>query len=689
MKISVCISLVFACAIAGIWATPLTDAVQRNDLVAAERLLRDGAYVDAKDIAGYTPLMIAAGLGNFQMVELLLTAGADVNILDTRMGASALHKAAQGGVVPVAELLVRRGAFIDLAAPTHGHTPLMDAVWHRKPQMVEYLLSQGADAEMAGRDGSTARQWAEWGNHRDILSILDRYQADQQNYVREQKIFSAIEANDVEAVKDLIARGIDVNQKAKYRVSPKISRGETPLLLASRLGYAEIVGLLLDAGANPRIVDWLMKSTVLHKAGYMGRAEIILPLVEKGGEIDAQGPYNGYTALHDATWHGHLAAVKALIAAGARRDLKGHDGATPWDLAVAYCYPEIAEVLRGDSCRETAIEKCRAKEVGLIEVAHSQRRWTGVAVSKAGRIFVNYPRWSDDVPISVAEIKDGIAAAYPDEKMNSWQPGMTPEDHLVCVQSVVADSSGNLWILDPANPKFQGVIPGGPKLVQIDLKTDRIVRTYAFDAQTAPSQSYLNDVRIDNSRQVAYITDSGLGAIVVLDLNTGKARRLLAGHKSTQAEEMTLVIEGREWRLADGSVPRVHADGIALSPKADYLYYQALTGRSLYRIATEYLRDDGIKDPGSKVEFIARTGPADGLEFDAMGNLYLTSLEHNAIRRLAPDNTLCTVVQGKRVSWPDTLAITSDGAVYFTTSQIHLGDTASQPYRLFKFIAED
>ena len=55
-------------------------------------------------------------------------------------------------------------------------------------------------------------------------------------------------------------------------------------------------------------------------------------------------------------------------------------------------------------------------------VASSTRLWTGVAVSREGRVFVNYPRWSDDVPLSVAELKDGEPVAFPSAEWNRWAP---------------------------------------------------------------------------------------------------------------------------------------------------------------------------------------------------------------------------------------------------------------------------
>jgi hypothetical protein len=94
----------------------------------------------------------------------------------------------------------------------------------------------------------------------------------------------------------------------------------------------------------------------------------------------------------------------------------------------------------------------------LVEVAQSDRQWTGIAVARDGRIFVNYPRWSENIPFSVGELKpDGSVAPFPDTILNTWEPGTDPADRFVCVQSVVVDRDGYLWILDPANPRFKGV----------------------------------------------------------------------------------------------------------------------------------------------------------------------------------------------------------------------------------------
>ena len=74
----------------------LLAAIDDNDLPAADGLIRSGADVNRRGPLPLTALMLAAGRGSTQMVGKLLAAGADVHAVDSTMGASALHFAAQG-----------------------------------------------------------------------------------------------------------------------------------------------------------------------------------------------------------------------------------------------------------------------------------------------------------------------------------------------------------------------------------------------------------------------------------------------------------------------------------------------------------------------------------------------------------------------------------------------------------------
>jgi sugar lactone lactonase YvrE len=330
------------------------------------------------------------------------------------------------------------------------------------------------------------------------------------------------------------------------------------------------------------------------------------------------------------------------------------------------------------------------EEMVLEPVAFSDTKWTGLAVSDKGRLFVNYPRWSDNVPVSVAEIVDGNPVSFPNKTMNNWAPGKDPATHLVCVQALYIDKKNRLWILDPANPKFKGTIPNGPKLLQVDLATNTVVETFRFGPEIAPKVSYLNDVRIDTQHEFAYITDSKDGALIVLNLKTGEARRRLDNHPSTASEDVTLTIGGKPW-LRNGKKISVHADGIAYDPIGDFVYYQALTGRTMYRVKASSLRqfDLSEKSVEASIETVGQTGAADGLIFGPDGKVYISALEHDAILRTTPEGEVETVIQDKAIAWPDSFSFGPDDKLYFTTSRIHEGSAPKGQYGIYRIALTD
>jgi sugar lactone lactonase YvrE len=319
---------------------------------------------------------------------------------------------------------------------------------------------------------------------------------------------------------------------------------------------------------------------------------------------------------------------------------------------------------------------------------------TGIAVSQSGRVFVNFPHWSEDHGISVAEVINGKPVPFPDEE---WNRAGKPNNHFVCVQSVYVDESDSLWILDPAAPMMKETIKGGPKLVKVDLVKNKVVQTILFSEQVAPKKSYLNDVRVDVKGQTAFITDSGLGAIVVVNLSTGKARRLLDHDRSTLAEkDFKLQVNGHELLAENGKPPQINSDGIAFDHLRGDLYYHALTARALYRIKVAALRNPRLTSGqlSERVERVTETPAPDGVIMGSDGKLYLTDIEHSAIQVWDPKSqTLSTVVADERLSWPDSLAWGPDGELFVTTSQIQNmprfnggKEMRTTPYFIYKVI---
>ena len=347
--------------------------------------------------------------------------------------------------------------------------------------------------------------------------------------------------------------------------------------------------------------------------------------------------------------------------------------------------------------------------LGELEVVHTFDDGpmpTGVTVSASGRIFVNYPKWGDEVTATVVELRSNHPTPYPSAEINT-PAGDDDPDAFVSVQSVVVDPADRLWVLDTGSPMFQPTKPGGPKLVCVDLTTDQVVQTILFDPEVALPTTYLNDVRFDlrrGSAGMAFITDSadsGPNGIIVVDLATGEAWRRLHDHPSTKAlplKEFVPLAEGRVFmeRPADGPPKEVTmgADGIAISVDGQRLWYCALASRRWFSVSVDALCDREVDDEtvgGTVVDEGDKGGGADGLQTDSRGIFYATNYEHNAITRRLPSGELQTLVHDPRLLWPDTMSVAADGYLYVTANQLHRQakyqggeDLRVYPYYLFR-----
>jgi len=355
---------------------------------------------------------------------------------------------------------------------------------------------------------------------------------------------------------------------------------------------------------------------------------------------------------------------------------------------------------------------------------------TGVTVSRQGRIFVSFPRWGDTVEYTVAEITNGQTVPFPNGDINRFDANQV-KDHLVSVQSVVVDADDRLWMLDTGSILLGPPAPGAPKMVAVDLKTNKVVKTIAFPPEVATPMTYVNDVRFDLRKGkggVAYITDSGSrgpNGIVVVDLDSGRSWRKLNGHRAVRAEKdfqpriqfdpkiknplMNRPAPGLATPIGMGS------DGIALSADGTRLFFCPLAGRHLYSVGTDALIDEAMSDADVQKTLIdhgERNYASDGLECDANGRVYLTDYEHNAIHVRPTDskgfvtNTSSgdlargvghgqvidqIIAQGPDLWWPDTMSIGPDGFLYFTANQLQRQkdynegkDLREKPYRLMR-----
>ncbi|GKZ52471.1 hypothetical protein AnigIFM49718_000353 [Aspergillus niger] len=337
---------------------------------------------------------------------------------------------------------------------------------------------------------------------------------------------------------------------------------------------------------------------------------------------------------------------------------------------------------------------------------------TGVAVSSTGRMFSCYPLGLDanNTRYQVAELTDSTTEVpYPSAEFNYPPGGATTvnyANHLISVQSVVIDSKDRLWILDTgrantANNTLLLSSYGGPKLVGVDLTTNKVFKTILFPRDAVYADSYPNDVRFDlrpdlpntSGQGIAYLTDSspeGRNGLIIVDLGTGKAWRQLDGLAITKGEsDFRAFIWGDVVDVSTGT------DGIALSADGETLYFGVVSGRDIYSIPTAVLRDDSAAGRAKAVKSVSKVvqkGVSDGYETDSEGRIYVGSFESNAINVVYPGNaSVETFVRDPRMGWTDTMSVVSLGGngtegrgyLYFTENQLWRQEK-ERPFALFR-----
>ncbi len=170
--------------------------------------------------------------------------------------------------------------------------------------------------------------------------------------------------------------------------------------------------------------------------------------------------------------------------------------------------------------------------------------WNAIAVDR-GRIFVAGPRWTGSKGPALALIgEQGDPQPYPDAQWNSWQPGAATAGAFVNINAIHLDRKGSLWVVDTGSPDFGGdPLPGGAKLVKIDLATNRVTRVYPLGPDIAKPGSYVDDIRFKGD--IGYLTDAGRPGLIVFNALTGEARRVLDDHPSTTAPaDRPIILDG-------------------------------------------------------------------------------------------------------------------------------------------------
>lgn len=303
-------------------------------------------------------------------------------------------------------------------------------------------------------------------------------------------------------------------------------------------------------------------------------------------------------------------------------------------------------------------------EAMLEEVLRYPEPIGNVAVSADGRIFFTVHPESRPQGNRLLEWVDGAAVPY---------PSGTVQPHLFnTVLGLVVDRQNNLWTIDNGNHGF-----GDARLLAFELATGNVIHDYQFRPETAPSGSFLQDLQVSADGRTVFIADASIWrqapAIIVYDVETRSARRVLEGHPSVSAQDLIVRTPIKEMSFLGGLVNlKTGVDGIVIDYENEWLYYGAINHDGLFRIRVADLRD-ATRPPSqlyNKVERFSDKPLSDGLSIDLSGNVYVTDVEHGSVFIVGQDRELKTLIRSPGIRWADSLSFGPDGWLYLADSAI-------------------
>jgi len=278
---------------------PIIAAVKTNNVAAIQSLIKQRVDVNAAEPDGTTALHWAARADDVELVKMLVRAGGNAKLAN-RYGVTALQLAAVNGSTPVIKVLVQAGADVNAVLP-EGEPILMTAARTGRADALEILLAAGATVDAREKwYGETALHWAAAENHADAVRLLIAHGADAnersatQTYRRRSgqsilplgswtPLMYAARENAIDAGRALATAGATLDL-----VDPD---GATALVIAIINANFDFAAMLLDAGADPNVVDKDAGMGPLYAAADMHRLAVGhgRPNPKPSGALDAVG----------------------------------------------------------------------------------------------------------------------------------------------------------------------------------------------------------------------------------------------------------------------------------------------------------------------------------------------------------------------------------------------------------------
>jgi len=287
-----------------------------------------------------------------------------------------------------------------------------------------------------------------------------------------------------------------------------------------------------------------------------------------------------------------------------------------------------------------------------------------IAVGYDGRIFMSMHSLYRPKTKVVEVLADGSTVPFPNKEWASMK--RKNGQSLRGVLGIQTDKQGRVWMLD------------SPRIVVWDTKNDKLDRILDLKGPARNKRSFFNDIAIDLINGKVYVADASAlnPAIVVVDIETNEAYRVLERHKSTLAKPIPMIVDGNNYSpMKDGKTKgTVGADGITLDPQSQWLYFTPSQGDTLWRVKIADILNRQLSDEqlGSRVQAHGSRPNCDGITIDNAGNVYITDLGSNGVGVVKPDGSYQLLVQDDtRLNWTDSIAMGPDGYIYAVNNQLH------------------
>ncbi|MBE9118938.1 ankyrin repeat domain-containing protein [Lusitaniella coriacea LEGE 07157] len=239
-------------------------------------------------------------------------------------------------------------------------TSLMTASLRGRLDFVQALVSSGADVNYINHDGQTALKLAAYNGHQEVFDYLFplTVESERKNYAKQilpdgirrkerrqnkliRNLISAVTEGDIEAIRET-AKGTNINAFDED--------GVTALHTAVLTGQVEIIRTLLALGANPNILAEDDGWTPLMEAAQAGYADVVNLLIEAGAELE--NCIEDMTPLMLAADSNALKVAEISIEAGANVNVKNRDGRTALFFAQQGGHTEIIQLLLDSGATE-------------------------------------------------------------------------------------------------------------------------------------------------------------------------------------------------------------------------------------------------------------------------------------------------------------------------------------------------